>query len=604
MANTLISGTSGNDSIYDYGENYYNISNYSTINAGKGNDSVFVGYHTNLSVYGGAGSDTINSWRYAIDSTLNGGAGNDSIYNEQANSLLIIGEAGLQSASTLIIYNSGDGNDTIWGFNSTDSIKITGATYSTTKSGSDVIIKVGNGRINLKNVEGNAIQINGKNVGGNSTNPKLVILNDGGDLFSGNLDDITISGGNGDDYISNGDGLDKPSYSKNVSISGGAGDDSIYIFAEEEHIPTWRLIRSPDNSTLNGGTGNDLIINDQGENVIFQYGVGDGNDTIKGFNETSTLSISGGSYSTTKSGNDIIVTVGNGKISLIDAASLSAVNIKDDSSGGSSSTTKTVTDSTKSPVTVGSAIKTINASKRTTAVKITGNALANTIKGGSNKDTIQGGAGNDSILGNAGNDQLYGNAGKDTLFGGAGNDTLWGGDDNDQLYGNAGNDSILGGNGNDSIKGQAGADKLYGNAGNDSILGGDGNDLIKGQAGTDKLYGNAGNDSLYGGDDKDSLWGGTGNDFLWGGKGTDVFTFLAGQGTDYVMDYESNELLRIYNEAGTKKTSFSKSVFNNDTLKLTINGGGTVIFNDVDTSTNFNINGTSYKISGSKLAKK
>ena len=79
--------------------------------------------------------------------------------------------------------------------------------------------------------------------------------------------------------------------------------------------------------------------------------------------------------------------------------------------------------------------------------------------------------------------------------------------------------------------------------------------------------------------------------------------YIANNGTDYIMDYESGELLRIYNEAGTKKASFGKSVFSNDTLTLTIKGGGTIIFNDVDKSDKFNINGTSYKVSGSKLAK-
>ncbi len=101
------------------------------------------------------------------------------------------------------------------------------------------------------------------------------------------------------------------------------------------------------------------------------------------------------------------------------------------------STTLKVTNSTKSPVTVGSAIKTINASSRTKAVKITGNALANTIQGGSKNDTLYGGKGNDSILGNAGNDKLYGGAGNDSLWGDAGADVFYyaKGDGNDVICG-------------------------------------------------------------------------------------------------------------------------------------------------------------------------
>ena len=57
-----------------------------------------------------------------------------------------------------------------------------------------------------------------------------------------------------------------------------------------------------------------------------KYTNGDGNDSIVGFNTKSTLSISG-SYSTAKSGSNILVTVGDGKITLVGASSLSSVNI-------------------------------------------------------------------------------------------------------------------------------------------------------------------------------------------------------------------------------------------------------------------------------------
>ena len=232
---------------------------------------------------------------------------------------------------------------------------------------------------------------------------------------------VTISGGDGDDYINNS--------GSNVTISGGTDSDSIF-----------------NNCYLKSDGSIYYYTNSNGSNVLFQYSSGDGNDVIYGFKADSTLSIGGGEYSTKKSGDNIIVTVGEGKISLMGAASLSKVNITNNTnSGTNTSTTLTVTDKTKSPVTVDSAIKTIDASKRTTAIKITGNKLANTIKGGSKADTI---------LGGAGVDKLYGNAGDDSILGGDGNDTIWGGDGADKLYGNAGNDSILGGDGNDTILGQ------------------------------------------------------------------------------------------------------------------------------------------------------
>ena len=307
----------------------------------------------------------------------------------------------------------------------------------------------------------------------------------GNDTIYSNGHDIKIFGDKGNDFITNEE-------SWRVTITAGEGNDTIWN-------SSWNRY-----STINGGTGNDSIRNES-DDVLFIYKSGDGNDKILGFNETSTLSIVGGSYSTKKSGDDIIVTVGNGKISLIGAASLSKINIKGKKE---TSTTLTVTNSTKSPVTVGSAIKTINASSRTKAVKITGNANANTITGGSKNDSIYGGNGNDSILGGAGNDRLYGQKGNDTL------------------------------------------------------------------------------------------WGGAGNDSLWGGSGNDTFIYKAGEGTDKIFDYTSGDMLKILNG------KFSKSKYSNGTLSLTISGGGQVLFDNVTTSTNFNINGTSYKISGSKLVKK
>ena len=287
-------------------------------------------------------------------------------------------------------------------------------------------------------------------------------------------------------------------YISDAIISGTSKADDIY--------------NGRSNVTINAGKGNDSI-KSSGENVLFKYNSGDGNDKIIGFNESSTLSIGGGSYSSKKSGSDLIVTVGKGKITLVGAASLDTFNIKGTKA---TSTTKTITNSTKSPVTVGSAIKTINASNRTKAVKITGNTLANTIKGGSGKDSIYGGDGNDSILGNAGADKLYGQAGNDILKGGAGND---------------------------------------------------------------------------------SLWGGKGNDSLWGDAGKDTFVYSSGEGKDIIYGFENDDMLKI---TGKFSTSYDKS---KGEIYFKVGSTANAITLKDYTATSFNINGTNYKISGSKLVK-
>ena len=101
------------------------------------------------------------------------------------------------------------------------------------------------------------------------------------------------------------------------------------------------------------------------------------------------------------------------------AASLSAVTID---GVKKTSKTLTVTNKSKSPVTAKASVQVIDASTRTTAVKIAGNDAANIIFGGTKNDSIRGGKGADKI---------YGGSGKDTLWGDAGNDSLYGGDGND-----------------------------------------------------------------------------------------------------------------------------------------------------------------------------
>ena len=144
--------------------------------------------------------------------------------------------------------------------------------------------------------------------------------------------------------------------------------------------------------TITGGAGNDNIsLGSDASNNLIQYKSGDGNDKIYGFNATSTLQIGGGTgtYSTVESGDNIIVTVGKGKITIVGGADLDELNID-------GAKVLTVTNSTKSPVTAEADVKFINAAKRTKAVNITGNRLANSIVGGSKNDTIYGDYGADN----------------------------------------------------------------------------------------------------------------------------------------------------------------------------------------------------------------
>ena len=386
-SNKLVTGTALNDTIYSKAENV-------SIKAGAGNDSIY-SYGNRAVVYGENGNDTLTG-EYAY-SKLYGGAGNDliSITDYSFNSI-----------------DGGKGNDTI----------IAGGRKHSVNGGS------GNDKITLT---GNELTIDG-----GSDNDTILSSGETVSIFGGNGNDslrnaggknVTMSGGSGNDSLFNNISTSIVESGARVSISGGGGKDFVYNSGSEV--------------TISGGTGNDLIsLSSYAQNNLIRYNSGDGSDKIYGFNATSTLSIGGGKYSTSKSGANLVVTVDDGKISLMGAANLSTVNIngvyKDP-------TFKTVTNSTKSPVTIGSAVKIVDASSRTKSVKITGNKLANTLQGGSKNDSLYGGAGNDYLVGNAGNDKIYGQAGNDKIYGGSGNDSLKGGTGNDSLWGSAGSDTFI-----------------------------------------------------------------------------------------------------------------------------------------------------------------
>ena len=442
-----------------------------TIKGGKGNDIInngFVncGFGTDWKLYlperavidAGEGNDSVsNSSDY---STITGGLGDDTINLKDKDYTVNFEDTYHYLTNYNVInYNSGDGNDVIYGFNSTDTLNIAkGSSYSTQISGSDTIIKVGNGSITLKDYSEN-LNIIGTYAGStdttpsddtlpsddtipsvdtiptdvtpvykdgfwdfrntttpmavrDSTNGKLIVYlnNVGGNIFSASEeasgDKIVYAGSGGDQLYNNNSKV-------NVSFNGGAGNDTI------------TNSKGNSNATIIGNGGNDLISLTGSTGNVIQYSSGDGNDTINGYDSTDKIQIVDTNYTTSQSGQDVIITVGNGSIRLVNAKG-KTLNINGEQ-GTNVTDNLVVGNDDKSPVKVDSAIKTIDARDRTKTLKITANDLNNTIFGGTKVDSIRGGAGNDSILGNAGNDKLFGEAGADTLIGGKNNDTLTGG---------------------------------------------------------------------------------------------------------------------------------------------------------------------------------
>lgn len=158
-----LSGEAGND-------NFFNFGDKATLNGGEGVDEI-ENYGNYSSLAGGSGDDYIYS--SGKQSTLNGGADKDVLYNEGVYAYLIGGKGNdtLYNEGDHVTLSGGAGNDEIWnygkhieyefgksdgkdtvyGFNDGDTIKITSGTYKTKKSGSNVIVTVGNATLTLQN---------------------------------------------------------------------------------------------------------------------------------------------------------------------------------------------------------------------------------------------------------------------------------------------------------------------------------------------------------------------------------------------------------------------------------------------------------------------
>ena len=74
--------------------------------------------------------------------------------------------------------------------------------------------------------------------------------------------------------------------------------------------------------------------------------------------------------------------------------------------------------------------------------------------------------------------------------------------------------TIIGGSGNDTIIGGTGPDLISGGGGSDNVAGGPGNDFLDGAAVADAVDGGQGNDTVIGGTGTDTLTGGPGDDIL------------------------------------------------------------------------------------------
>ena len=128
---------------------------------------------------------------------------------------------------------------------------------------------------------------------------------------------------------------------------------------------------------------------------------------------------------------------------------------------------------------------------------------------------------------------------------------------------------------------------------------------MSGDEGNDRIIADSGTYlTLSGGAGNDYLWVGTSSDTLIGGAGDDTFVYKPNEGTDHITDFSGGDMLKILNRYGDEGGTFTSATYSGGNLTLAISGGGSVVLDNVSSGQSININGSNYKISGSKLVKK
>ena len=478
--------------------------------------------------------------------TVKGGKGDDRIDFSPLRT-----PEGLQGTGLSVVYEAGDGHDTVGGFPSF-------LGFNTVKFGagitaSDVLVDA------TSTPDQTKLRFQGLDGGLDVGSLGQVIFNDGTIWNTNDINQRLLAGDNL--FIGT---------TGNDTLSGGAGND-----------------------TLNGGAGNDVLLGGMGQNDLTG---GEGQDTyVVEAQESDILHVDA----------DDTVSFGAGITRYNLVRSL-------DTSGTLAGTdVRAQADAKGASLTFGSAAIMDTLSLRFADGSawldqvLYGTEAGETLDAAAFKGTqvLYGQDGNDVLLGSSGDERLDGGAGSDTLTGGAGADTYefftWSGDD---LVHADGKDTLL-------VHGVTSAGVSIGKLGAKgadievlSIQGGgtitldrfstlaglrlsfdDGQTLtwsdiqaaatkvdnltLTGTTKADALTGKDGNDTLSGLAGNDTLAGGKGNDSLIGGKGNDTYLFNRGEGQDTIVDTDStwfnSDLLKV-GGATSKQLWLTKSGSNLD----------------------------------------
>ena len=388
---------------------------YSLAITGNKEKNEIIGTEEDDYINGGAGADKI--YGGDGDDTIEGGTGNDQLTGGEG--------------ADVFVWSKGDGNDKILDYASEDKISISGDTVSSIKaSGDNVILRLASGK-NISVMGGKNNVISYSDEDGEHVYPEdPVIYNKKGTaatLLAGYTEDSY-------DFSANSTlvSLDASAVEHSLAITANKKANVITGTEEDDYIAgkagADKLYGGDGNDTLEGGTGNDQLTGGEGADT-FIWSKGDGNDKILDYANEDNISISGATVSSIgTSGENVILTIGSNKITVVGGAD-KVINYTDEDGVHGYPKAPIDVNKNKTAVTLladysadtfdvttnagfGTTARTIDGSAVDQDISITGNAKNNSIIGGEGNNTLDGGKGNDTLTGGAGSNVfVYANGG-------------------------------------------------------------------------------------------------------------------------------------------------------------------------------------------------
>lgn len=586
-----INSGDGNDWIFNEIVGYYAAGSHDTINTGAGNDTVsndganasiststgndsILNYGANSTIKAGSGNDKIinqsNSYDYGSNVSINGGSGNDTIWNNGGEQLTIVGGTGNDSiinsgTKTLYKYANGDGKDIITGFSSTDTLKITGAKYTRSTVGNDVVLKVGKGSVTLKDAANTTINIQGTLKGGNSNNVSIPSRANGdpNDALTYNghsyyiYSDVANTWEEAQAYCEARGGHlavindDNENHMLFIFMQAAGYNSAYFGLSDAAKEGTWTWVNGESVNYTNWASGEPNSESSNEDYAEFYYKFSDGK-----WND----------------GNFKHGTVGDTRAFICEWDTMTT--------GGGISTITVLADTVPSSDDIYGTSGHDNLSNKypiKSGINIFGYAGNDTIYNRGNNVYISGGEGNDSIKSeySASNVTVYGGDGHDRITVSGSDALIYGENCDDYIYNDGSNAKIYGNAGNDYIYGTGSRNSIYGGSDNDSIYvysntngfvdSGTGNDTIKAHYG----------DNL-------SLKVGYGNDLVSVYGGSYLVTYNLGDGDDTVIGFNGNDTLNI-SGSYTRETLGSDVVFK-------VGSGSITLKNTANTTINIDTN--------------